>query len=426
MVLLFDPSDMEHALRNVGPHPIRNGLEAFTYYRNKERADIFKGVGGLLTVHGEDWFKFRSMANPILMQPRTIQQYVGPMDTVANDLIKNMEYFAEENENNEMPENFINELYKWSLESIGTVALNKRLDCLNMNLEKGLETQKFISSVIRANELMYYLEFFVPIWKVVSTPHWKEFVQNLNVVTETAHKYIDKALAEKIPEDVPEHKLSILHRLVKVDQKFATAMVTDMLAAGVDTTGKTLGAALYFLARNPEKQARLRKEAMQNLPVKNSPVTNEVLSKSPYLKAVIKETTRLSPIGIANMRQTVKDLVLGGYRIPKNTEAVTFHLVSSLTNGFKEPEKFIPERFLRTTSDEYSAKNAHPFATLPFGFGARSCIGKRLANLELEVALIKISRNFELSWPYEDMKFDFKLIYGIAGPLKLKVQPLQP
>ena len=40
---------------------------------------------------------------------------------------------------------------------------------------------------------------------------------------------------------------------------------------------------------------------------------------------------------------------------------------------FKDPEKFMPERWLRGSPAQHSA---HPFAFIPFGHGARMCIGK--------------------------------------------------
>ena len=76
---------------------------------------------------GEDWFHFRSIVNKILMQPRTAEMYVESMDEVANDLIDNIRYLSETNSNNEMPANFQNELYKWTLESIGVIAYNRRI-----------------------------------------------------------------------------------------------------------------------------------------------------------------------------------------------------------------------------------------------------------------------------------------------------------
>lgn len=76
---------------------------------------------------GEDWFKFRSVVNKVLMQPRTAEMFVDSMDVVANDLLKNIRHFIKTNPNHEMPENFQQELYKWTLESMGVIAFNSRI-----------------------------------------------------------------------------------------------------------------------------------------------------------------------------------------------------------------------------------------------------------------------------------------------------------
>ncbi|XP_023312873.1 cytochrome P450 CYP12A2-like [Anoplophora glabripennis] len=195
-----------------------------------------------------------------------------------------------------------------------------------------------------------------------------------------------------------------------------------MLASNVKNTGKTLAALIYFLAKNPDKQQCLREEAFKNFPEKKSPVTKEVFNKSPYLKAVIKESNRIALIAIGTARITVKDMVLGGHKIPKSTDIIAMHIISANSELFKVAEKLIPERWLRTTENEYSAKHVHPFAYMPFGFGPRSCIGKRVANLELELDLARIIRNFELSWHHEDMQFSGNLIYDITNLLKVGVK----
>lgn len=72
------------------------------------------------------------------------------------------------------------------------------------------------------------------------------------------------------------------------------------------------------------------------------------------------------------------------------------HIFASNSDKYyKNSNQFIPERWLKNCEGELSYKNAHPFATQPFGFGPRACIGKRLANLELEIALAKVSVCFK-------------------------------
>ncbi|NXI38449.1 CP27B protein, partial [Galbula dea] len=51
---------------------------------------------------------------------------------------------------------------------------------------------------------------------------------------------------------------------------------------------------------------------------------------------------------------------------------------------FPDPDSFRPERWLCRDSTH------HPFASLPFGVGKRSCVGRRLAELEIHQALAHV------------------------------------
>ena len=58
---------------------------------------------------------------------------------------------------------------------------------------------------------------------------------------------------------------------------------------------------------------------------------------------------------------------------------------------FKEPEKYIPQRWLRETGDKIN-----PYSFLPFGHGPRQCIGRRVAELEMYIYIIKLLQTFKL------------------------------
>lgn len=47
---------------------------------------------------------------------------------------------------------------------------------------------------------------------------------------------------------------------------------------------------------------------------------------------------------------------------------------------------FKPARWLKEASNE----RLHPFASLPYGYGARMCLGRRFADLEMQVLLTKV------------------------------------
>lgn len=75
-------------------------------------------------------------------------------------------------------------------------------------------------------------------------------------------------------------------------------MVFDALMAGVDTTSNSSISIMYSLAKNPDKQEKLRKEILKILPNKDSILTEENKKSMPYLRACIKEASRLNPVTI--------------------------------------------------------------------------------------------------------------------------------
>lgn len=77
---------------------------------------------------------------------------------------------------------------------------------------------------------------------------------------------------------------------------------------------------LYCLAKNPEKQRKLRLEIWKILPDKNTPLTVEKLTNTPYLQAVIKEGLRMFPVFSGVARKTGQDLILQGYQVPKGVQ----------------------------------------------------------------------------------------------------------
>lgn len=169
---------------------------------------------------------------------------------------------------------------------------------------------------------------------------------------------------------------------------------------------------MYFLAANKDVQHKLREEVTKALPGSSDFVTKESLEQLQYLRAVVKETMRIAPVTSANLRVMTKDVTLGGYNIPEGvSKQVLFkkkkkktclliymqqkavivpHLYLSLSEQhYKNAHQFKPERWMR--GDPASElKSTNPFVSMPFGFGPRSCIGKRLANLEIEVFIAKV------------------------------------
>ena len=162
--------------------------------------------------------------------------------------------------------------------------------------------------------------------------------------------------------------------------------------AGYETTSNALAYAIYCLAQRPDAQARLLAEldALGGDPSRD--VTVADLPRLPYTAAVIDEALRLFPPGASTMREARGGLELGGYSIPDGTTVIV--AVYSLHRDaayWPKAGEFLPERWLPGHAD---LAPATPHAYLPFGAGARMCIGHRFALQEARLTLAALYRRF--------------------------------
>lgn len=96
---------------------------------------------------------------------------------------------------------------------------------------------------------------------------------------------------------------------------------------------------------------------------------------------------------------------------------------------YPQNKQFIPERWLKDETAQarcpLSARSANPFVYLPFGFGPRSCVGRRFAEMEIEVLLARILRQYKLEWNYPPIKYVTSLIQSPVSDLKFKLTEIK-
>lgn len=83
-----------------------------------------------------------------------------------------MKYLRDEN--GMLKSKFDEEMNLWALESIGTVALGCRLNCLDPNLAKDSPAMKLIQCVHDIFIIADKLDFKPSFWKFISTPTFKK------------------------------------------------------------------------------------------------------------------------------------------------------------------------------------------------------------------------------------------------------------
>lgn len=69
-------------------------------------------------------------------------------------------------------------------------------------------------------------------------------------------------------------------------------------------------------------------------------------------------------------------------------------MVGNLEQYFPKSDQFLPERWLKADKEAEGCpfdKKIHRFASLPFGYGRRTCLGRRFAEAELKILLSKVS-----------------------------------
>ncbi|KAL5276591.1 hypothetical protein ACFFRR_002045 [Megaselia abdita] len=198
-------------------------------------------------------------------------------------------------------------------------------------------------------------------------------------------------------EKLEKRRLPFLDTLLIAQMEGADLTDTDIreevdtfMFEGHDTTSSAIAFTIYLLSQNPEPQEMAYNEA----------VTMEGREKEPmkYLEAVIKESLRLYPPVPFFGRILKQDYKLRDMVIPEGTGlAMISFLIHKDEKYYKDPEKFIPERFFDKEVE------MHPFQFVAFSAGIRNCIGQKFAMLELKCTLSKILRKFQIL-PVEGFK----------------------
>jgi unspecific monooxygenase len=169
------------------------------------------------------------------------------------------------------------------------------------------------------------------------------------------------------------------------DQQLGDQVAT-MILAGHETTATTLFWSLYLLALDPTSQDQLAAE------VQGATVTGALdLDRLKFTRAVVDETMRLYPPAFLIARAAAGPDTVAG-RPVKNKDVILIApwLLHRHEKLWRDPNAFIPSRFMP------GAPPPDRFAYLPFGVGARVCIGAHFALVEATLALARIVGAFRI------------------------------
>jgi cytochrome P450 len=150
--------------------------------------------------------------------------------------------------------------------------------------------------------------------------------------------------------------------------------VMTLFMAGHETTANALTWTLYLLAQNPQIDAKLGEAALAG--------------DREYVMRVARESLRLYPPAWIIGREARTDVTLAdGSFVPAGTTLFISPLVlHRRADTFPDPDRFDPDRWI--------GFEPPPFAYVPFGGGARRCIGEEFAWGELALLLAAFARAY--------------------------------
>lgn len=198
---------------------------------------------------------------------------------------------------------------------------------------------------------------------------------------------IERRRAELVPS------ADILQTLIDSRDRHSGEPMTDrqlrdevftLIVAGHETTASALAWTWFLIAAHPGVADRLCAEV-------DAADDTERARPEPrrfaYTQQVIAETLRLYPPGWLLTRRARNAATITGIEIAQGDDVlISPYLVHRHPQFWPDAERFDPDRFAPAAADVRSR-----FCYLPFGIGARACIGEPLARAEMLAHVVTLA-----------------------------------
>lgn len=366
-VLLTDPELSGKIL--VGTE--KNNTKSLGY----RRLQVVLGQG-LVTSDGDLWKQQRKLANPSFTAAR-LQSFVQPILNEADQLVDELHQQVRKDPIVDISKRMMHTTFSIIMRILFSYDAHAKTEIVRRSM----------SIIQEFANYLFYSAYPLPLW-VPTAQHRlvRKALADLDAIVyemiaehEAKPELYDDLLSAYLQAFDPEAQYRMTKKLLRDE------LVTLMLA-GHETTAHALSMSLQFLAENPEIAERAHHESRQTVE------QYQDLSALSYHHQIFQEAMRLHPPVWAVGRELTQATHLGGHDYPKGTTfLMAQYLIHRHPKYWTQPTKFNPDRFAPE-----KLKVQHRFAFLPFGAGARTCIGAALAKMEGQLILSRILRDFKL------------------------------
>ncbi|KAJ7126055.1 cytochrome P450 [Mycena epipterygia] len=245
-----------------------------------------------------------------------------------------------------------------------------------------------------------YLVDFLPVLKYI--PAWFPYA----TFKRQANKWRESSdIAAHVPFEILKNGMATNDYVPSVGSKLLTSgeaidetavrqATAAMFASGSAATVSALSTFVLAMVLFPDVQARAQREIDQVVAGRLPNFSDE--ASLPYITAIIREVGRWNPVvPLAFPHMLSADDTYKGYHLKAgsivfpNTWAILHDPVV-----YPDPHIFKPKRFL-TSDGKINPQMKDPEAT--WGFGRRSCPGRRMATSSMYIAIATVLATFDIS-----------------------------
>ncbi len=342
---------------------------------------------GLLSSSGYHWQKHRKVISPAF-HIRMIEKYASEASRLSQRLRDDWSKKAKNGETIHLASDFAT----FALELVAHTVISGAMT--REEIQQFAVDLNSVSSEIRLRDLAGIAHLFP------QKPASKRR-DAIAMVNTFAKKALER---RRQSEDVVPDVLGLLLQAQTADDSddFTDKDILDevktFFLAGFEVTSIVLSWSLYLLGQMDDQREKILSEIDQ-LPDAHS-VTFDDLKNLGSLRRFIDEVMRLYPPGPIMSRQTIRDDEIDGIVIPKGCLVeMNVWQTHRHPDFWNDPEHFNPDRFLPE-----NIRGRHKHAYLPFGSGPRTCIGKGMALMEIQLALATVLQKMTITpvtdqWP---------------------------
>jgi cytochrome P450 len=352
---------------------------------------------GLLTADAESWRLQRRTVAP-LFQPASVAGYLASMAASIEEMLARWDGYAR---------------------SGATIDIAREMTALTYDI---ISRTVFSHEIETPAEVMgaaitTYFEALgrIDLWDVLPLPRW---LPRPAFIRARPAQGIFREAGGAVPDD-------LVTRLMQARDPETGASLSDtvihdnlvtFIGAGHETTANALAWTLFLLSEFPDADERVAFEAARL----GEQIDAEGIARLAGTRMILEESMRLyPPVPFLSRGVAARDRIADVEVTPATRIIIAPWVLHRHRKLWDEPDLFRPERF----GPESRAKISR-FAYLPFGAGARICVGMGFAMQEALLALAMIARRFRVTLAEDAQVFPFaRMTLRPLNGLPMRIAP---